>query len=100
MKKSTQIFEERAEYKRGYRRGYQAAMKNKEWGKHLPPMPPEPLVRAMYEAARELRNRADDICSVLMEDDEFTLKLAPAIDKVDAASRALTDWLAGKETTP
>lgn len=82
-----------------YQRGYYAA-KMARWPEHRPPFPPHPLFKAAMEAARILRDEADNVCAVLDEGDEFTKKLAPAIDRFDESMIAITNWLRGLEAPP
>ena len=83
-----------SDYIKGYANGYQTAVQ-KKWNPNKPPHPPEPLVRALSEAARMLRDRADDFIAATDEGDDTTERaLGPGIDAVDAANKRITEWLA------
>ena len=82
--------EELLAYQRGYATGRRGS-----WPAHRPPSPPEDLSKELFEAARNLRDRADNVCSVLSDDDEFVGQLAPGIDAIDEILGRTTDWLYG-----
>ena len=63
----------------------------------LPPYPPQAEVAAIMKAARELRDEADSICATLADDDDFVKRLNPHIEAVDAALKAVTNWLKSPE---
>jgi hypothetical protein len=76
---------------KAYGRGYQCG--SERWPAHKPPMPPEPIVRDLMAAARELRDAADTICASLCEDDDFVISLGPKIDAVDEVLIKISNWL-------
>lgn len=81
-----------SEHSKAYMRGYSAGS-SKKWPAHRPPHPPNELVAQLMRAAEKLRDEADDICSILLPDDEFVTKLSPGIDDVNTALKAVTQWL-------
>ena len=80
------------DYKRGYRKGYYAAVAGR-WPEHKPPAPPDDVVAALWRAASELRDAADGICSTLDEQDDFVKQLGPKIDAIDRLGHWIADWL-------
>ena len=83
---------------RAYQRGYANCLKG-SWPEHKPPFPPDEIVRAMFEAARKLRDAADNAIALDGPPEESVLEkeLGPGIDAIDAASEALTEWLKRSE---
>ena len=79
-----------------YQRGYYAGAKG-NWPDHRPPHPPLDVIKRMYDAARMLRNAADDIVASLCEDDELSKELIPGIDAVDEAFTLLSAWLKARD---
>jgi hypothetical protein len=75
-------------YSRGYWRGSRGA-----WPDHRPPAPPNEIIAAIVCAAQNLRDAADGVCAVLMEEDEFATQLAPRIDDFDTAMTRYGEWL-------
>ncbi len=84
--------------KRAYHRGYQACVA-KKWPEHKPPHPPAPIVRAMFEAARKLRDKADDFIATTDCDADHSSEeiFGEAINAIDDASRELTEWLKSQD---
>lgn len=84
------------EEKRGYSRGYIAGSRSR-WPEHRPPLPPDPLIRRLMEAARTIRDGHDSLLATLGPGDEFEQQLVPGIDALDAAMRDVTEWLRQRE---
>lgn len=78
------------EIQRAYSRGYTAGAK---WPEHKPPFPPNPIIRLLMEALRELRDVADTQCAMLGEDDDYAKQFDEPIDRADAALVAVGEWL-------
>lgn len=77
---------------RAYQRGYSAGL-NRKWPLHAMPVPPDPVVAELLASLLALRNEYDTICATFGEDDEIVLKLAPVVDRADAAMEAVAVWL-------
>lgn len=80
------------EEKRAYARGYNAGSR-KQWPEHMPPYPPESIVRRLMEAVVAARNEADKIQAMFGPEDEVVVVLGRLIDEADAASEAVDRWL-------
>ncbi len=83
---------ERLAYQRGY-----AAGRHNRWPDHMPPTPPEPLMRSLVAALEGLRNEVDMICATQDEQDELALQLGPKLDAATEALQSLTAWVMGGE---
>jgi hypothetical protein len=86
------------EEQRAYSRGYNAGRRN-AWPDHLPPAPPDPVIRRLMAAMKMLRDDVDHMLAtgILDESDPVSLKLGAAVDECDAAAAAVTEWLKSGE---
>ena len=75
-----------------YGRGYNAGRAGK-WPGHLPPAPPEPVVRELMDAVARIRDAANDWRAQISPDDEWVTALDDMIDAADAGVSAVSDWL-------
>ena len=89
--------------KRAYGRGYNTGSRH-GWPSHKPPTPPDPLVAALIEALKSLRDAADWYCATVgcgsdseAIDDPFAAELIPKIDAANEALRAIVLWLTESE---
>lgn len=82
--------EEVREYQRGYNRGYSTARKS-NWPDECP-APPDKLVAAVFEAARELGNAVDAQMAMFDEGDEVAEYLYGYRDKLIEAMQAVRDF--------
>lgn len=79
---------------RAYQRGYHCAA---HWPDHKPPLPPNPLLSDLIQAATELRDCVDSQIAMLDPTDKWVEKFGPGVDKLDAALTILGKWLKDKD---
>lgn len=84
------------DYRKGYSKGYNTGTRN--WPEHKPPFPPEPVVRELMEALRELRDHADSSLAQFDENDEFVRSFDVPIERADEAMASVTRWLRSADT--
>lgn len=77
---------------RAYARGYNTGSRGR-WPAHRPPTPPEPVVAAIVEAGRKLRDGVDSYLATIDPDDPLQETLGRGIDEWDAAMVGLDQWL-------
>ncbi len=70
--------------RKAYGMGYSAGRKG-AWPQHVAILPDSDAVKNVLLACRQLRDSAQDICSVLSEGDDFVLMLEPKIELFDRA---------------
>lgn len=94
MNEPTKALDEqfKIERQKSYCRGYNAGIA-KKWPAHKPPLPPDPLIQSLVEAATEMRDAFDDYLSQLDPDDEIQQELGEPIDQFDNIMTAITTWL-------
>lgn len=80
------------EEKRAYARGYNAR-KSHLWPSHVPPVPPNEIVKELMDALTVIRNGVDAELSQFGPDDEWERRLGPLIDRADAALLAVSEWI-------
>lgn len=74
-----------------YKRGYNTSVR--DWPKHRPPIPPDPVVGELVKALQELRDDVDSELACFAAEDEMVTALGPALDKATAALEQFTDWI-------
>lgn len=80
------------EENRKYALGYQAGLR-RAWPPYRPPHPPQPQVKALFDAADELREAAFAVLSVIIPDEPIFLDLKAKAESMDAAFAQVTEWL-------
>lgn len=83
------------DYKRGYAKGYTAGSR-RGWPEHTPPNPPQKQVLALFVAAKDLRDDAFGLLSVIEADDGPDgpfVTLQKTANAVDAAFQEISKWL-------
>jgi hypothetical protein len=63
------------------------------WPAHKPPLPPEPHVARLMEAAQKLADAVDGELATLLEDDPWQEKLGNPMDEVREALAGVMRWL-------
>lgn len=80
---------EKVAYQRGYQRGHK-----RRWPQHFLIEPDNELVRAIFVAAKDLRDCVDSELGALDGDDPWTDKFGAKIDVLDKAFLVFNEWLA------
>ncbi len=84
--------DEKRIYYRGYSRGYYIGLGNR-WPEHTPPNPPQEQVLALFVAAKDLRDAAFSVLSVIIPDEDIFIELQTQANGVDAAFQEISKWL-------
>lgn len=75
-----------------YQRGYNAG-RSRKWPEHLPPAPPDNIVKEILDAARRLCNAADAFQATWDEDDEGMKPLRDAIEEFNEKNGLISQWI-------
>lgn len=80
------------ELTRAYLKGYYAGSRGR-WPNHKPPNPPQEQVLALFVAAKDLADAANDVLSVIIPDEDIFIALKNQLDSVDSAFSEISKWL-------